>query len=158
MTFVITGKLSGLPKVWENRDEVKAYLESYGAFLSTSVTKKTDYLMTNDTGSGSEKNRKAQEYGAQVISEADFNEMIGRRFRDAEQIMVPSWLKAIPEGAFEGCKSLRSITIPKGVTSIGDLAFIGCPKLSILTIHAPASSFAEQYAKEKNIPFVAEEE
>ena len=44
MTFVITGKLNAWPKMWENRNEVKEYLENYGAFLGSSVTKKTDYL------------------------------------------------------------------------------------------------------------------
>ena len=134
MTFVITGKLSAWPKVWENRGEVKAYLERYGAFLGTSVTKKTDYLVTNDTDSGSEKNKKAKEYGALVISEADFNEMIGKRFKDAEQITVPSWLKEIPERAFTDCKSLRSITIPEGVTKICKLAFLGCKALKSISL------------------------
>ena len=35
-----------------------------------------------------------------------------------------------------------------------DWAFVDCPNL---TIHAPAGSYAEQYAKENHIPFVAEE-
>ena len=171
MTFVVTGKLK-----WWNRAEVKEYLERYGAMLGSSVTKKTDYLVTNDTSSGSEIIKKAKEYGALVISEAEFNEMIGRHFRDAEQINIPLWLKDIPGFAFLGCDSLTSVVIPEGVTSIGSAAFcwrrsltrvtipasvtsIGnrafddCPKL---TIYAPAGSFAEQYAKENNIPFVAE--
>ena len=134
MTFVITGKLSTWPKVWENRDEVKAYLESYGAFLDPSVTKKTDYLVTNDTDSGSEKNRKAQEYDAQVISEADFNEMVGKRFKNADHIAVPSWLREIPAGAFSGCSGLMSVTIPEGVKSIGNRTFAGCSGLTSLTI------------------------
>jgi hypothetical protein len=81
MTFVITGKLSD---VWKSRGEVKEYLESYGARLGSSVTKQTDYLVTNDTESGSEKNRKAKEYGALIINEEEFNEMIGRHSKDAE--------------------------------------------------------------------------
>ncbi len=36
---------------------------------------------------------------------------------------------------------------------IGTDAFKDCHKL---TIHAPAGSYAEQYAKENNIPYVAE--
>jgi hypothetical protein len=39
------------------------------------------------------------------------------------------------------------------VERIGDYAFWGCDNL---VIHAPAGSYAEQYAKEHNIPFVAE--
>ncbi len=55
--------------------------------------------------------------------------------------------------AFDDCYSLEIVTIPKSVTSIGSSAFTGCSKL---TVHAPAGSYAEQYAKENNIPFVAE--
>ena len=47
----------------------------------------------------------------------------------------------------------ENIVIPDGVTSIGFRAFEGCRQV---TIHAPAGSFAKTYAKENNIPFVAE--
>jgi hypothetical protein len=133
MTFVITGKLSN---VWKSRGEVKEYLESYGAKLGASVNIQTDYLVTNDTDSGSEKNRKAKELGAQVISEEDFNDMIGRRYKDAPQVAVPSWLREIPEAAFKGCKSLISVTIPEGVKSIGESAFYGCIHLESIEIPA----------------------
>lgn len=43
------------------------------------------------------------------------------------------------------------VHIPDSVTSIGEGAFSACKEL---TIHAPAGSYAEQYAKENNIPFV----
>ena len=46
------------------------------------------------------------------------------------------------------------MNIPESVIEIGEGAFAGCGSL---TIHAPAGSYAEQYAKENNIPFVAEE-
>ena len=134
MTFVITGKLSPWPKVWNSRAEVQAYLESYGAFLGSSVTKKTDYLVTNDPSSRSEKNIKAREYGAQVIDEAEFNELIGRRFRDAEHIDVPGWLKEIPERAFDHCETLKTVTLPEGVTAIGTEAFNRCSSLTSVTI------------------------
>ncbi|MBR2327423.1 MAG: leucine-rich repeat protein [Clostridia bacterium] len=55
--------------------------------------------------------------------------------------------------AFSGCKSLKSINIPKSVTSIDRYSFKGCENL---TIYVPAGSYAEKFAKEKNIPFVAE--
>jgi hypothetical protein len=55
--------------------------------------------------------------------------------------------------AFEDCTNLESITIPDSVTSIGKYAFAFC---YCFTIHAPAGSYADAYAKENNIPFVAE--
>ena len=43
--------------------------------MTGSVTKKTDYLINNDTTSASSKNKKAQELGIPVISEAEFLEL-----------------------------------------------------------------------------------
>lgn len=48
---------------------------------------------------------------------------------------------------------LDSIRIPGSVQQIEKDAFHMCHKL---TIHAPSGSYAETYAKENNIPFVAE--
>ena len=45
------------------------------------------------------------------------------------------------------------VTVPQSVHTIGTDAFAKCTKL---TIHAPAGSYAEQYAKENNIPFAVE--
>ena len=256
MTFVITGKLKAWPKVWSSKEEVQEYLTRYGAVLGASVSKQTDYLVTNDADSGSAKNEKARRLGVEVIEEEAFNQLVGRRFIDEERICVPEWVTSIEPAAFSfpdwaswkshaGYKKLREVVVPAAVTSIGDrafagaenlesivlpddisgigdwafagcsmlhqiilpdkltsigarafdkceslikivlpagveslglgafgncknleeihisgvisaiemLAFEGCPKL---TIYAPAGSNAEQYAKENNIPFVAE--
>ena len=68
-------------------------------------------------------------------------------------ITIPDSVTKIGNTTFEGCTCLTDITIPDSVTSIDCFAFHDCPKL---TIHAPAGSYAEQYAKENNIPFIAE--
>lgn len=68
ITFVITGSLTQ----YENRDALKAEIERRGGKVSGSVSKKTDYLINNDTESTSGKNKKAKELGIPVISEADF--------------------------------------------------------------------------------------
>ena len=68
-------------------------------------------------------------------------------------IIIPNQVRTIAYRTFYNCIFLKSITIPDSVTEIAQAAFENCPNL---TIHAPAGSYAEQYAKENNIPFVAE--
>ncbi|MBQ1853084.1 MAG: NAD-dependent DNA ligase LigA [Lachnospiraceae bacterium] len=67
-TFVITGAVSRFP----NRDAVKDYIEERGGKVAGSVSAKTDYLINNDTASGSSKNKKAKELGIPIISEEEF--------------------------------------------------------------------------------------
>lgn len=67
-TFVITGSV----EQFANRSELKAYIEDRGGKVTGSVTKKTDYLINNDTESSSSKNKKARELGIPVLSETDF--------------------------------------------------------------------------------------
>lgn len=69
-----------------------------------------------------------------------------------DSFVVPDTVTRIGYCAFVNCTNLSDITIPKSVTSIDNEAFMFCVKL---TIHAPAGSYAENYAKEHNIPFVA---
>lgn len=73
-TFVITGDVHD----FANRSEFKAYVESQGGKMTGSVSKKTDYLVNNDTESTSSKNKKAKELGIPIISEDTFIEMFGR--------------------------------------------------------------------------------
>ena len=70
-----------------------------------------------------------------------------------ETITIPSTLKEIGMDAFSGCRKLKEIHLPEALTTIDNSAFSGCKKL---TIYAPAGSYAEEYAKKKKIPFVAE--
>ncbi|MGN0464770.1 MAG: NAD-dependent DNA ligase LigA [Lachnospiraceae bacterium] len=72
-TFVITGTVNH----FKNRNELKEKIESLGAKVTGSVTKKTTYLINNDKESSSSKNKKAKELGISIISEEDFLEMIG---------------------------------------------------------------------------------
>ena len=76
-TFVITGDVHD----FANRSEFKAYVESQGGKVTGSVSKKTDYLVNNDTESTSSKNKKAKELGIPIISEDTFIEMFGRKKR-----------------------------------------------------------------------------
>ncbi len=95
-----------------------------------------------------------------------------------KSVTIPSGVTSIEWGAFYSCKSLTSITIPSSVTSIGNVAFYYCISLTSITIpssvtsignnvffgiinlktiYGAKGSYAETYAKEKGISFVANE-
>ncbi|MDO4336659.1 MAG: NAD-dependent DNA ligase LigA [Eubacteriales bacterium] len=75
MTFVITGSVAH----FANRGEAKSFIESLGGKVTGSVTKKTNYLINNDTASNSSKNKKAKELGIPILSEEDFLKLAGRQ-------------------------------------------------------------------------------
>ena len=68
MNFVITGSLNH----FSNRNEAKNLIESLGGKVTGSVTRKTTYLINNDTASNSSKNKKARELGIPILSEEEF--------------------------------------------------------------------------------------
>ncbi|TXE81715.1 NAD-dependent DNA ligase LigA [Campylobacter peloridis] len=68
-TFVITGALS------KSRDHFKELIESFGAKVSSSVSKKTDFVLYgSEAGS---KLQKAQSLGVKCINESEFNALLG---------------------------------------------------------------------------------
>ena len=73
-TFVITGSLNH----YANRKDLKADIEAEGGKVAGSVSAKTDYLITNDPGSGSAKNKTARELGVAIITEEDIMEMLAK--------------------------------------------------------------------------------
>ena len=73
MNFVITGSLEH----FDNRNQAKELVESLGGKVTGSVTKKTNYLINNDTTSNSSKNKKARDLGIPVISEEEFLKLAG---------------------------------------------------------------------------------
>ena len=98
------------------------------------------------------------------------------------EVSLPSTLKTISVCAFIYCTNLERVTIPNGVERIEEAAFSRCEKLKEIhipssvtfiqndsrekssafnydenvTIYAPKGSYAEKYAKQENIKFVAE--
>lgn len=74
LTFVITGSVYQ----YKNRDEFKDSVEARGGKVAGSVSKKTDFLVNNDSESNSGKNKKAKELGIPVITEQEFTERFGR--------------------------------------------------------------------------------
>ena len=69
LTFVLTGTLSDF-----TRDEASAIIESFGGKASSSVSKKTSYVLAGENAGS--KLTKAEGLGIKIISEADFAEMI----------------------------------------------------------------------------------
>ena len=67
-TFCITGKLEH----FDNRAALVYDIEIHGGKVVSSVTKKTDYLITNDKTSGSSKNKAAAKHGTKIITEAEY--------------------------------------------------------------------------------------
>ncbi|ACZ12391.1 NAD-dependent DNA ligase LigA [Sulfurospirillum deleyianum] len=67
-TVVLTGSMS------KSRDEMKAMLESLGAKVSGSVSKKTDFVIFGEEAGS--KLDKALELGVKTLSEAEVNEML----------------------------------------------------------------------------------
>lgn len=67
-TFVITGTLS------KAREEYKELLESLGAKVSGSISKKTDFLLCGENAGS--KLAKAQELGIKIVSEEEINAML----------------------------------------------------------------------------------
>jgi len=68
--FVLTGTLPTY-----SRSEAAAIIESFGGKTSSSVSKKTDYVLAGEEAGS--KLTKAQSLGVTIISEAEFLEMIG---------------------------------------------------------------------------------
>lgn len=109
--------------------------------------------------------------GKKLVTEID-----KRAFKNCKglaSVVIPAGVTEIGTSAFEGCKKLTSVTIPESVTEIGVCTFYYCTGLTSatipenvteihpsafygcknLTIHAPAGSYAEEYAKKNKIKF-----
>lgn len=69
LTFVLTGTLPTY-----SRNEAAEIIESFGGKTSSSVSKKTDFVLAGEEAGS--KLKKANDLGIKVISEAEFNNMI----------------------------------------------------------------------------------
>ena len=69
MTFVLTGTLPTL-----KRNEAQAIIESFGGKASSSVSKKTTYVLAGEEAGS--KLTKAESLGVAIINEEQFMEMI----------------------------------------------------------------------------------
>ena len=67
----VTGKLEGY-----SRKEIESLIKDNGGIADSSVTSKTDILVTNEPASGSSKLKAAAKYGTKIISEREFIDLI----------------------------------------------------------------------------------
>ena len=90
-----------------------------------------------------------------IISEG-IEEIRRRAFMCVEdtEVFFPSSIVSLPEGTFIAVQGL-TLHLTASVTEIAKELFWDSVR-PIKAIHAPAGSYAEQYAKDNNIPFVAE--
>ena len=70
-SFCFTGELNTM-----KRADAQNLVKENGGAVKSSVVKELSYLVTNDTSSGSSKNRKAAELGIPVINEQQFLELL----------------------------------------------------------------------------------
>jgi DNA ligase (NAD+) len=69
-TFVLTGTLPTM-----TREEASAKIEAFGGKISSSVSKKTDYVLAGEEAGS--KLEKAQKLGVKIIDQAEFVKMCG---------------------------------------------------------------------------------
>lgn len=69
-----------------------------------------------------------------------------------EKVTVSDTVQNIDYSAFKDCTKLKTVEIPASVRMIDSWCFVNCDHF---TIYAPAGSYAERYAAENNISFVA---
>ena len=75
----------------------------------------------------------------------------GKAFAEQEglaEAVIPEGVVFLGDSAFLGCRQLKSVTIPESVTEIGSL-------LPDVTVFGKAGSYAETWAEEKGLTFVA---
>jgi DNA ligase (NAD+) len=70
-TFVVSGVFAHY-----SRDGIKETIEAYGGKNVGSISSKTDYVLAGDK-MGPEKRKKAESLGIPIITESEFEEMIG---------------------------------------------------------------------------------
>ena len=73
MTFVITGSLDNY-----TREQAGNIIEEHGGKVSSSVSKKTTYVIAGEEAGS--KLTKAKDLGVTILTEAEFEEMIGEKF------------------------------------------------------------------------------
>lgn len=137
LRFVLAGPLS---QVWRSVDELRDYLERFGAALDDTVTPLADFMISDDPDGKTVTAIRARELGVPFLTEAEFNALVGARFPDRETFVVPGWITEIGSSAFKGCRNMKKVVLHEGVTRIGNYAFAGCFNLAEVNLPAGLAS------------------
>ena len=100
MSFCVTGSLANM-----GRKEFYEFVVEKGGIAKNSVAEGLNYLVTNDTSSGSSKNQKAKKYGVKIINEGHFFNLAGdepvcKKVEDKE-VGKKDTVKVVSENLFE---------------------------------------------------------
>jgi len=79
LSFCFTGELASM-----KRNAAEEKVKALGATAKSTVVKGLSYLVTNDPGSGSAKNKKALELGVKIINEKEFLALVSGGARAGE--------------------------------------------------------------------------
>ena len=77
LIFVITGSLSH----FDSRDALKTVIEQNGGIVGSTVTPKTNYLISNDKNSASSKTKKAKNFKIPILSEEELLFKLGETIK-----------------------------------------------------------------------------
>lgn len=69
-----------------------------------------------------------------------------------KEVVFPETLETVGQSAYYDCNNVEEIIISTSVLSIGKYAFDNCPKLCL---YGYENSYAEEYALDNDIPFIA---
>lgn len=141
LVFAISGDMLLFP----NRTELRTCIESRGGILVSSVSSKTDFLITNWVEVSSEKVKKAKALGTEILTEKEFVKCAGAWFVVEDNrlkgyigyettVTIPADIAVIEDRAFEGNKNLSEVTAPNGTTVIGFDAFKDCTNLTNIAL------------------------
>ena len=142
LNFVLSGELC----TFENRKELKDFIEQQGAKLQNSMSAKTDYLIMNQYKADPGKKQTAEELGIEIITEFQFNDKAHRQFETSENgtltryrgaggdVIIPQSVCSIGREAFMHCFRLDSVTLGASVTAIGKMGFYDCVNLNAVSI------------------------
>ena len=124
-----------------------------GAAITKYKGEATSFVIPGNVGGKAVIRLADDSFRASCSLESGKKSAYNKKMYKTKAVIVQEGIVSIGINAFAGCVFMTDICLPSSINDIGADAFKDCHKL---TIHAPAGSYAETYAKENGIPFVAE--